>query len=785
MLSVPASNSVSARLHWREFDVRVLGLALGLAAIALLLYTRTLQPTLGGMFNSEEYQYAAYSLSLAHSTGYPLFLLLGKLWVTILPFGDIAFRMNAFSALWAILATIVTFLIIRELTSNLTASVLGALIFATNEVVWRYASVAEVDTLTAFLAGSVILSLLLWRSGRLRLEFCGLIYGFSLVHHRTSVLYAPGILLFVFLTQRELIHSRALLFRTALLTLAPLLIYLYVPLRAASSPGYVYDLPSLINYIGGISTTTGGQFSAGPEQWLSRFDLMFHTYLWDWFAGVGILLALFGFIGWSRARISEFDNAPTRLLFGITFVLLTLFTIPAAGGDMERYLLVPVLLLAVCCGLGAVRLVKTINFLAHDSKTGKIATVVLMTALFGFPIYMALSNYPKVDFSQNYKVYQFWNETFDLPIQRNALIIGNWSEANAMRYMQRVEERRPDLQVVATALNSESVSAQVADGLKQGRAVYLTPSDAAPNDTYHYSSLGTLLQVSKDPNLHAPSPNVTLHQAMGPLTLVGFDADAGLEPGAASGSVTIEPGRTARLTLYWLAGDKIKYDYQIRIRLLDQRGITLWQKIEPPLRGLYPMTDWRSGEYVSDAHGVYIPPGTPPGDYLVETALVNPDGKTLSGPRVQLEAIKVSHATEPLAEQVFLHERTKTDFGNLELFGFNGAGTTQQAGQPLDFSLGWTARTTLAEDYSLRFSLVDSAGKVWHQVNLPVVYALPTSGWQQGDAFKEYYTIQLPDDAPEGKSSLRLAVLDHDGNVLGSTDNSAGDSALFSITITR
>ena len=68
--------------------------AAGIAAFAL--YLRTLAPTVLG-FDSGEFQFVVPTLGLAHPTGYPLYLLLGKLF-TALPVGDVAYRVNLFSA---------------------------------------------------------------------------------------------------------------------------------------------------------------------------------------------------------------------------------------------------------------------------------------------------------------------------------------------------------------------------------------------------------------------------------------------------------------------------------------------------------------------------------------------------------------------------------------------------------------------------------------------------------------------------------------------------------------
>src|SRR5947208_5437584 len=74
--------------------------ALGVAvfAAALLLYVRTLAPSvLPGDY--AEFQMCAAVLGVPHPTGYPLYILLGKLF-TLLPVGDVAYRVNLSSAMY-------------------------------------------------------------------------------------------------------------------------------------------------------------------------------------------------------------------------------------------------------------------------------------------------------------------------------------------------------------------------------------------------------------------------------------------------------------------------------------------------------------------------------------------------------------------------------------------------------------------------------------------------------------------------------------------------------------
>ena len=73
--------------------------ALAAFLVPLLLYLDTLAPTVL-TYDSGMLQTKAYTLGIGHPTGYPTFILLGKLF-TYLPFGDVAYRVNLSSAVYA------------------------------------------------------------------------------------------------------------------------------------------------------------------------------------------------------------------------------------------------------------------------------------------------------------------------------------------------------------------------------------------------------------------------------------------------------------------------------------------------------------------------------------------------------------------------------------------------------------------------------------------------------------------------------------------------------------
>jgi hypothetical protein len=132
--------------HARWFDA-----ASGL--IVLALYVITLGDQVG-QADTFEFQVVAPQLGIAHPTGYPLFVGLGKLF-SLLPAGSMAWRVNLSSAIFATIAVWLIYRVIVALTSDRLAAALAAIALAASPVYWSQAVVAEVYALNALFVAAI------------------------------------------------------------------------------------------------------------------------------------------------------------------------------------------------------------------------------------------------------------------------------------------------------------------------------------------------------------------------------------------------------------------------------------------------------------------------------------------------------------------------------------------------------------------------------------------------------------------------------------------------------
>jgi asparagine N-glycosylation enzyme membrane subunit Stt3 len=124
------------------------------AALALAVYAH-LAPTVM-WYDMGEFATAAYVLGVAHNTGYPLLLLLGKLF-TLLPVGDVAYRVNLMSAVFGALTVLCAYLLVFDLTGRRSPAAVAALALAFSSTLWSNATWATSYDLNAVLTARLLL----------------------------------------------------------------------------------------------------------------------------------------------------------------------------------------------------------------------------------------------------------------------------------------------------------------------------------------------------------------------------------------------------------------------------------------------------------------------------------------------------------------------------------------------------------------------------------------------------------------------------------------------------
>jgi len=388
-------------MHTPRWTARLSGTLIpaGVGLLALVVYLQTLLPGVG-WGDTARFQYVARVWGIPHRFGYPLYIALSRLF-GYLPLGDLAYRINLMSAVFAALAAVMVYWIVMRLTDDRLAAASAALSFAFSRALWGQAVLAEVYTLNAFLIGAVLLVLLAWhQTRRLGLLFLGIgLYALSFGNHMTVVTLLPAVLYIILVTDHRVLLDPKKVAAMAGLALLGASQYLYVVIRAHQQP--------LLNELGPFSWR-------GWVHWMvrNRFPGQFFGYtLGDQVDRMRIYLELlekqffrWGYIlGWIGAWERLKADLKSFAFLALAALGLYGFGMNYGGITFKIYLIPSYLIFAVFlgCGLSAGR--RWLAGLLHG-RSPWLATPLnagLAIAILVMPLYPLWQNWTEVDESDN------------------------------------------------------------------------------------------------------------------------------------------------------------------------------------------------------------------------------------------------------------------------------------------------------------------------------------------------------------------------------------------------
>ena len=276
-----------------------------LAGALLGLYAWGACPTIY-VGDSGELVAAAATLGIPHPSGYPLYVLLGKLWTLLVPLGSVAYRMSLFSAAAAALACGVLYGTGRRLGLERGAAAFGALLLAVSPSLWGEANVQRVYALNALFLALALAAAFAWHrsAGDARLlALAFFVCGVGATNHTVMAVVAVALTLAVVVRTPNLLRQPRPLALAGAAFVAGLLPYLYLPLRSRMEPRLDWGNPESLPAF--LAVVTRRDF--WHRRWFEGpADLVPIT--WDYLASLGpelswagTALAIVGVVaGWRR-----------------------------------------------------------------------------------------------------------------------------------------------------------------------------------------------------------------------------------------------------------------------------------------------------------------------------------------------------------------------------------------------------------------------------------------------------------------------------------------------------
>ncbi len=634
-------------------------IALLLFAGVFGLYLRTLAP--GLLFgDSGEFQVAAWTLGLAHPTGYPLYLLLGSLWQHLLALFGVspAFALNCVSAFFGALTVSLLYLtLIDWLQSALgvrrLVALLGALLLAVNPTFWSQSLIAEVYTLHAFFLILILhTAYQLMQLRRVPVEadsalldeesqpasapipaltalplLLAFLVVLSLTHHAMTFLLLPSVLFALWWSRPywRMTRRNWLLLIPALL--GPLLLYLYIPLRSGPGPSPWYhqplgsepltlfqnSWPAFLAFITGQSISVGFRDLSGALAQLPQVWLLWRLH----FFLPGLVLVGFGIYILIRAR-----NWSLLALTVPFFLLQQGFVLFYNIGDILVYY-IPLYL------IGAIWAAFTVDVIG-----GALANVERLSTEAGIAEDERAKSEPPGDWRQRSRAKEkrppalalstvlvlalFW-----LPFQlgRDYFPQLDQSNANGARTMwDAIVAAAPPADAILISNDRNEIVPlfyyQAVEGKLTGITGLFPLIEPGPRFQDIGVTITTALAAADAHPLYLikPMPGLELLFDLQEVTppLVAVQARASTAPTVRVeqryGPLTLlgydwEAVETGTLiSLYWQVEEALAQDYTTTVQSLDSSGEKVAQDDAAPGGDYYPTSLWQPGELLVDRH---------------------------------------------------------------------------------------------------------------------------------------------------------------------------------------
>jgi hypothetical protein len=525
----------------RKYTELLLGLFAALAAF--VVYILTLAPTVW-FIDSGELASVASTLGIAHPTGYPLFTIVGHIF-TLLPFSSSeVYKLNVMSAFFCSLGVFVFFYLMKFLFANRSAIVpaqqsqnkqkktsqskttaekrteqlpdivvygilvFSGLVLAFSQTYWDTANAVEVYPIHCFFVPVLMLVFLkaimktkvakepqgtadFIRENRDYVLFAFLL-GLSFTNHMTTILLAPACLtLFIVVNFSDRKRMYRLLVFMALAFIISFSLYLYLPLRAAQHPVFMWGNP--YNFERFMWHITGKQFSVwifsakgsipvfiillGAIITLSAVGLKKQRTLSGFYHfGVFLIISILVFMlltGTNETVAAQFKKFWSSLgneygaglvILGIIgayrlskynltiyyFTLLTFFgcivySVNYDIHDIDSYFLLAYITMVIWIGFG-VYLIAEAAYNSLRTKGSQIGFAVLIVLVTILPL---KTNWEANDESKNYFVEQFTMNILKNAEPNGMIISSQWDFwVSASWYFKYVKKMRPDVIVI-------------------------------------------------------------------------------------------------------------------------------------------------------------------------------------------------------------------------------------------------------------------------------------------------------------------------------------------------
>jgi hypothetical protein len=778
-----------------------------------ILYVATLAQTLV-LGDPTEYTYVANVLGIAHPPGYAFITLLGKLFQTLVPFGEIPWRMHLLSAFSATTAVLFVFGILRafeeghqqqekigNFSTGTIAGVFAALIVAFGADFWQHAIHANPHIITAtFLAANLFFLTRWWAAGQKNFaenqtennngDRWLLVFSFSaglgVTHHPLTVFSFPAYALFILLARPGIWREWHLLLKMVILALLGLAVWLYFPIRSAMGPPVgpttMNTLDGFLDHVLGRGITEALPYYAADEQ--GDRALVFWSILRLQYTLPVIFLALLAVfwpvIAWMTRRFGNFSSFPRTgtpwLLYTLALLCNYAFVISLKVQDIMAYLLGPLMVVGLLAGIGFYFLLLSSQL---SLRPGKVSLAFFIGALFLIgPFIQIVRNVQPISLREYNEGNAYVKSVFSefLGLGQNAILLNDWEHMTPLWYMQLVEEHWPDEQDVRPEFVSTAKPwVEYVYDFLPGGPVYLSNYRRDVVDAgFRLRPYGPFYEVVEP-------GDETLPESLTPIDSTGEIVEIvayGLP------ERDVRAGDYVPLTLA-MRSPSGTADYFVPVLSVGDLvfSFTTDSHLVSP--------QWQPGEIIVERFDFALPHDLPAGEYPLTIRLKNLSKDAYLDLAYELPSLQVAvPRNTPTARNLLANFRQRV--------GLEGAKATTsrqrvqapwseplrvKSGDTLHLILDWVSLDYAEESYTVFVHLIDEANRPIVALDYtPLGGAAPTHlwipKWLPGQRYTDPYQLTIPEGLAPGNylvevglyemvSKRRLLISDEAGNLVG------------------
>lgn len=385
--------------------------------------------------DSGELTAAVQGLGLAHPTGFPLYIITGKIFSLLVPIRDVAYKLNIFSSILTAAAAVFLFLVLRNFLISRTAALSSSLIFGFGNTVWSNAGAARVYALSLFMATVLFFIFSKWTETKEKkyvYYYCG-VFSLSLGSHSLILLMLMPLLI---MTRSFKIFDKKML----LLLLLPLIQYVYLPIAYAKNGiiafGEIGNFRGFLHYLTqqDFSYKLASRDSATVFEFFKEVGRLFTSE----FTIFLFLLTILGFLVLGKKRKCFFVS-----LLAIVFVNIVLMLFYGNSGDLRvlfRYFFITYLTFAIAMGFA-------LEFLLYRTRTKSILRYLFFVVVLLIPLFLFLINLRTNNRHKNF-IIQDYAENISKTIMPYSIIISEGDTITGPLWYLQTTNKLKDVIVV-------------------------------------------------------------------------------------------------------------------------------------------------------------------------------------------------------------------------------------------------------------------------------------------------------------------------------------------------